>query len=478
MKTITFPKTTRIAALTAMPDSTDSPAAPLFPSDFLWGAATSAYQIEGSPLADGAGPSIWHRFVRTPGMVANGDTGDIACDHYRRMEEDVALMQRLGLKSYRFSIAWARVLPEGRGAINAKGLAFYERLVDTLLAHGIQPMATLYHWDLPAALDDRGGWLNPDVAHWFADYARVVFKALDDRVKLWVTLNEPWVVSDAGYLNGVLAPGHRSRFEAPIASHHLMRAHGAAVQAYRAEGRHEIGLVVNIEPKYPASDSGADRAATERGWAYMNQQYLDPVFLGRYPDKIGEVFGEAWPDWPQADFELIGQKIDFLGINYYTRSVVRDDASGYPTRGMPVRQKQATYTETGWEVYPQGLTDTLVWIKQRYGDIPQYVTENGAAFFDPPALGGAQHLADPHRVAYLRSHILAVQQAMQQGVDLRGYYAWSLLDNLEWSLGFAKRFGIVHVDFETQQRTPKDSAHFYSSVIASNGGTLLAQERA
>lgn len=446
-----------------------------FPDMFLWGAATSAYQIEGSPLADGAGPSVWHRFVRTPGMVANGDTGDIACDHYQRMEQDVALMQRLGLKAYRFSIAWGRVMPEGRGAINPKGLAFYERLVDTLLAHGIQPMVTLYHWDLPAALDDRGGWLNPDVAAWFADYARVVFKALDDRVKLWVTLNEPWVVADGGYLHGALAPGHRNKFEAPIASHHLLRAHGAAVQAYRAEGRHEIGLVVNIEPKYPASDSAEDLAATARARAYMNEQYLDPVFLGRYPERMQEVYGEAWPEatkpWPQADFDLIGQKTDFLGINYYTRSVVRNDPSSYPTRASAVRQKQATYTETGWEVYPQGLTDTLVWIKQRYGDIPQYVTENGAAFFDPPALEG-DSLADPHRVAYFKSHIKALHKAMLQGVELRGYFAWSLLDNLEWSLGFAKRFGLVHVNFETQQRTPKDSALFYADVIASNGGAL------
>lgn len=256
-----------------------------FPPTFLWGAATSAYQIEGSPLADGAGPSIWHRFVRTPGLVHGNDTGDVACDHYRRFESDVTLMQRLGLSAYRFSISWARVLPEGRGRINAAGLGFYERLVDRLLAAGIQPMVTLYHWDLPAALDDRGGWLNPDVADWFADYARVLFRALDDRVKLWATLNEPWVVTDGGYLFGTLAPGHRSKFEAPIASHHLLRSHAKAVQAYRAEGKHQVGLVVNIEPKYPATDSAADRAATERAHAYMNRQYLDPVLLGSYPDE-------------------------------------------------------------------------------------------------------------------------------------------------------------------------------------------------
>ncbi|MDE1928806.1 MAG: beta-glucosidase [Burkholderiales bacterium] len=445
-----------------------------FPDAFLWGTATAAYQVEGSPLADGAGPSIWHRFVRTPGLVKDGDTGDVACDHYRRMADDVAMMARLGLKAYRFSIAWSRVLPEGRGRVNEAGLAFYERLVETLLAHGIQPMATLYHWDLPAALDDRGGWLNPDVADWFADYAGVVFKRLDDRVKLWATLNEPWVVTDGGYLHGALAPGHRNRYEAPIASHHLMRSHGKAVQAYRALGAHEIGLVVNIEPKYPASQQPADLAAARRAEAYMNRQYLDPVFKGDYPAELREIFGEAWPEWPRADFELIGQKIDFLGINYYTRNVVRHDEGQWPLKAAPVRQKSATYTETGWEVYPQGLTDTLLWVKRQYGDIPQYVTENGAAFFDPPrAFHG--RVNDPLRVDYYRAHLRAIHDAMARGVDLRGYFAWSLMDNLEWSLGYSKRFGIVHVDFETQQRTPKDSAAFYASVIASQGGALDAE---
>ncbi len=441
--------------------------ATLFPSSFLWGTATSAYQIEGSPLADGAGPSIWHRFVRTPGLVANGDTGDIACDHYRRFASDVALMKELGFNAYRFSIAWGRVLPEGRGRVNPLGLGFYERLVDALLAAGIQPMATLYHWDLPAALDDRGGWLNPDVAGWFADYASVMFDALDDRVQLWATLNEPWVVTDGGYLFGALAPGHRNCFEAPIASHLLLRSHAMAVQAYRAHGKHRIGLVVNIEPKYPASDSAQDRAATERAHAYMNRQYLDPVLLGRYPDELREIFGEAWVEWPAADMALIRQPIDFLGINYYTRSVTRHDDAAWPLRASRVLQKQATYTETGGEVFPQGLTDTLVWIKQRYGDIPQYVTENGAAFFDPP-VAEAGRIDDVLRVDYLRKHIAAAAQAREQGVDLRGYFAWSLLDNLEWSLGYSKRFGLVHVDFESQTRTPKASARHYADVIAAH----------
>jgi len=442
-----------------------------FPAGFLWGAATSAYQIEGSPLADGAGPSIWQRFVHTPGLVANGDTGDVACDHYRRYADDVALMKRLGLNAYRFSVSWSRVLPTGRGTVNAAGLDFYDRLVDALLAHGIEPMATLYHWDLPAALDDRGGWLNPDIAGWFAEYATVVFRRLDDRVKLWATLNEPWVVTDGGYLHGALAPGHRNRFEAPIASHNLMRAHGAAVQAYRAAGRHRIGIVVNLEPKYAASDRAEDRAATARAEAYMNRQYLDPVFGKGYPPELRETFGEAWPDWPAQDFPLIAQPIDFVGVNYYTRNVTRADPAAWPLRAAPVKQSRATYTETGWEVFAQGLTDMLLRVKERYGAIPIYVTENGAAFFDPPTAEG-DRIQDPLRIDYLRKHIAAVRAALAAGVDLRGYFVWSLLDNMEWSLGYSKRFGIVHVDFATQKRTPKDSAHFYSKVIASNGEAL------
>jgi len=442
-----------------------------FPERFLWGAATSAYQVEGSPLADGAGPSIWQRFCHTPNLVLDGDNGDVACDHYRRYLDDVKLMRTLGLTAYRFSISWSRILPAGRGPVNARGLDFYERLVDALLEHGIEPMATLFHWDLPAALDDRGGWLNPDVAGWFADYASVVFRKLDDRIKLWATLNEPWVVTDGGYLHGALAPGHRNRFEAPIATHHLLRAHGAAVAAYRAEGRHEIGIVVNLEPKYAASDDPADRAATERADAYMNLQYLDPVLLGRYPQRLEEIFGEAWPAWPAEDLASISQPIDFIGINYYTRNVAHFDATRWPVLAAPVRQKQSTYTETGWEVFPQGLVDTLVAVKERYGNPRVYITENGAAFFDPPVATRGR-VADPLRVDYLHRHIRAVHEAIEAGVDVRGYFAWSLLDNFEWSLGYSKRFGIVHVDFATQQRTPKDSARFYADVIASNGRRL------
>jgi beta-glucosidase len=442
-----------------------------FPQGFLWGAATSAYQVEGSPLADGAGPSIWHRFAHTPGTIRDGDTGDLACDHYRRFRDDVALMRELGLTAYRFSIAWPRVLPDGTGRVNASGLDHYERLVDALLAQGIQPMATLYHWDLPAALDERGGWLNPDVAHWFAEYARAVFRRLDDRVGLWATINEPWVVVDGGYLHGVLAPGHRSAYEAARASHHLLRAHAAAVAAYRAEGRHRIGLVVNLEPKHPASASTQDVEAARRADAYMNRQYLDAALLGRYPEELGDVFGDAWPRWSPEQMAALRTAIDFLGVNYYTRSVTRADAESWPVRASAVRQQSATYTETGWEVYPQGLEETLSWVKQRYGDIPLYVTENGAAFPDPPQ-APACSVDDPLRVAFLREHLRAVRRALAAGCDVRGYFVWSLLDNFEWAHGFSKRFGIVHVDFASQRRTPKASARFYSSAIASNGRVL------
>jgi beta-glucosidase len=442
-----------------------------FRPDFLWGCATSAYQIEGSPLADGAGPSIWQRFCHTPDMVRDGDTGDVACDHYRRYREDIALMRSLGVRAYRFSMAWSRILPQGRGTVNAAGLDFYERVVDALLASDIEPMVTLYHWDLPAALDDLGGWLNPDASKWFADYAAIAFRRLDDRVKMWATLNEPWVVADGGYLHGTLAPGHRSRFEAPIAAHRLLCAHGAAVQAYRSEGRHRVGIVVNLEPKYPASGSEDDRAATARADAYMNRQYLDPILLGRYPEQMQAIFGEAWPAWPDEELALIAQPIDFLGVNYYTRSVVRADPAAWPLRAEAVRQKRATYTETSWEVFPQGLTDTLLMVRERYGDLPLYVTENGAAFYDPPTVE-ADQLDDPLRVDYLRSHIAAVHAAIQAGVDVRGYFAWSLLDNFEWAHGYSKRFGIVHVDFATQKRTPKASAELYSRIIASGGGIL------
>jgi beta-glucosidase len=446
-----------------------------FPNGFLWGAATSAYQVEGSPLTDGAGVSNWHRFAHTPGNTALGQTGDVACDHYRRFRDDVALMAGLGLNTYRFSTSWSRILPGGRGAVNTKGIDFYNRLVDSLLEHHILPNVTLYHWDLPAALDDRGGWLNPDVAGWFADYADIMFRTLGDRVSMWATLNEPWVVMDAGYLHGTLAPGHRSAWEAVRVAHNLLRAHGAAVQVYRAAASSgSIGIVVNLEPKVAASGSAADRAAVQRADAYMNRFFLDAVLRGRYPEELPEIFGEAWPGFDDVDMALISQPIDFIGINFYKRGVTRHDPDAWPLRASLVRQPQNMFTDVGWEweVFAPALTDVLLWVRDRYGDVPLFITENGAAFYDPPKpLDGA--IDDPLRVHYLREHLRAAHEAIRQGVDLRGYYAWSFLDNFEWNAGYDRRFGIVHVDFETMQRTPKRSAHFYADVIRSNGAAAL-----
>ncbi|MFH2051476.1 MAG: GH1 family beta-glucosidase [bacterium] len=442
-----------------------------FPRGFLWGAATSAYQIEGSPLADGAGPSNWHLFTHEKGRTPNGENGDVACDHYRRWREDIGLMRDLGLQAYRFSLAWGRILPEGTGTVNAAGLDFYDRLVDRLMASGIQPVPTLFHWDLPAALDERGGWRNRDSADWFADYAAVVFGRLGDRVDLWATLNEPWVVVDAGYVHGVHPPGLKDLAAAPLVTHNLLRAHGQAVRCFRAQSRGRIGIVVNLEPKDPATDAPADLAATRRADAYMNRQYLDPLLLGRYPLEMAEIYGADWPEFPADDFALIGQPVDFIGLNYYTRSVNRHDPAAAPVGASPVRQPGALYTELGWEVHPASLVRVLTWIKDRYGNPPLYITENGAAFVDPePDADG--RIADVLRVDYLRSHLLAAREAIEAGVDLRGYMAWSLLDNFEWACGFAKRFGLYRVDPVTQDRTLKDSGRFYREVIGSNGAIL------
>jgi beta-glucosidase len=443
-----------------------------FPHGFLWGAATASYQIEGSPLADGAGPSIWHRFAHTPGNVVGDETGDVACDHYRRWREDVGLMRELGLTAYRFSVSWSRVLPEGRGRVNQPGLDFYRRLVDALGEAGIAPALTLYHWDLPAALNDRGGWLSRDVAFWFADYADLMVSALGDRVALWATLNEPWVVADAGYLHGVHAPGLRSPEAAARAAWNLLRAHGAGVQALRAGGAGAVGLVVNLEPKVPASDRPADVAAAARSEAYWNRQFLDPALLGTVPEELPAIFGAAWPRPEPGDLDLIRAPLDFVGVNYYSRGVVRHDEAELPEHSARVKVPGSLYTDLDWEVYPQGLEDVLRWVKGRYGDLPLYVTENGAAFPEPPR--AADLAPDPLRIAYLRDHLRAARRAIAAGVDLRGYFVWSLLDNFEWALGTGKRFGIVHVDAVDQRRTVKASGRYYAEVIRTHGACLAA----
>ena len=382
-------------------------------------------------------------------------------------------MAELGLNAYRFSISWSRVIPGGTGKVNEKGVDFYSRLVDALLEKGIAPNATLYHWDLPAALDDRGGWLNRDISDWFADYASLMFDRLGDRVAMWATINEPWVIMDGGYMFGKLAPGHRNIYEAPIVSHNVLRAHGNAVRAFRASSASSkpIGLVVNLEPKYAASDSAQDLAATARADAYMNRQYLQPVLKGTYPAEMAEIWGDAWQEWSADDMQLISEKLDFVGVNYYTRSVSRNDDDCLPVRASGVHQPGSIHTETGWEVFADAFRRVLVWTNEVCGGIPIYVTENGAAFYDAPSpVDGA--VEDPLRVAYYKGHLAAARQAIREGVPLKGYFAWSLLDNFEWSHGYSKRFGIVHVDYSTQQRTIKSSGAFYRDVIRSNGAVL------
>lgn len=446
----------------------------VFPADFVWGAATSAYQIEGSPLADGAGPSIWDQFTHTPGTIKGGDNGDVACDHYRRFAADVLLMRELGIKSYRFSTAWSRVLPDGTGRPNPRGLGFYSRLVDTLLEHGIAPSLTLYHWDLPAALERRGGWAHADAPKWFAEYAQLMFRTLGDRVPMWATFNEPWVAMDNGYVAGNHAPGRRDWAEAALVSQNLLRAHAAAVAIYRTQWRQQIGLVVNLVPVYPATDLAADRAAANRMDAYLNRHFLDPALLGEFPTELPEMFGKAWPALAEDELAQLRQPIDFVGINYYLRLFVSDASSNGPAASPPratiVPPPDGRRTALGWEIYAKGLTEILQWMQSRYGDLPLYVTENGAAFDDVPLENGS--INDVERVEYLKEHLQAAGQALRTGVNLRGYFVWSLLDNFEWHHGYSKRFGIVRVDYPTQRRTPKASARFYADVLRSQGAVV------
>ena len=443
----------------------------LFPADFVWGAATSAFQIEGSPLADGAGPSNWQAFCHQPGRVINNDHGDVACDHYRRYPDDIRLMQAIGLQAYRFSLNWSRILPNGRGALNVAGLDFYKRLLDALESAGIAPYVTLHHWDYPLALSERGGWLERDSAPWFADYAAQVFQHLGGRIQHWSTFNEPWVMVHEGFVAGSHPPGLTDIRLAREATHNILRAHGLAVQAFRAETQGEIGIVVNLEPKDSASDSALDLAATHRADAWMNRQFLDPLFLGRYPEELEEIWGASTEAFAEEDFRLIQTPIDFLGINYYSRSIVRDAPLSAPFRTDRVEPPLEKTTDMGWEIFPEGLTRCLLWVTSRYGEIPLYITENGAAFDDGPNTEG--RVTDQRRINYFRRHLIAARQAIEAGAPLKGYFAWSLLDNFEWAFGYAKRFGLIHVDFETQTRTLKDSALFYREVIESGGAHLV-----
>jgi beta-glucosidase len=437
-----------------------------FPSDFIWGVATASYQIEGAVHEDGRTPSIWDTFSATPGKVFQGDTGDVADDHYHRWQQDISLMSGLGLGAYRFSIAWPRIIPTGRGPINARGLDFYERLVDSLLVKNIQPYATLYHWDLPQTLQDQGGWNNRDTAYAFAEYAEAVAQRLGDRIAGWITHNEPWCASFLGYGVGVHAPGLQDKQIAVNAAHHLMLSHGLAVPRLRAHTKSPVGITLNLGSIYPADDRPETKHDIGLADLLTNRWFLDPIFRGHYPDGFFEAMAVNPPPIEQDDLQTISTPIDFLGVNNYTRAVVRGKpgvSTAYDVETV-ASIPGAHYTAMDWEVYPQGLEDLLVRLHKEYA-IPQlYVTENGAAFQDEWSGGDIVH--DPLRVDFLHDYIRGVSRAVQQGVPLRGYFVWSLLDNFEWAEGYSKRFGIVYVDYPTQTRILKESAHWYAELVA------------
>jgi len=454
---------------------TDANMAPVFPADFLWGTATSAYQIEGATREDGRGLSIWDQFAATPGATHQGDTGDAAADHYHRMPEDVALMHELGVSAYRFSVSWPRVLPEGSGKVNTQGLDFYDRLVDTLLARGIAPAITLYHWDLPLALHERGGWLNRDTAYLFADYAEIIARRLGDRVNWWLTHNEPWCAAFLGYGIGIHAPGIRDMNAACVAGHYLLLSHGLALPRLRAHTGPgaQLGITLNLGAVYPYDHRVESLQAAGRADAFVNRWFLDPIFRGSYPQSLFADLRVPPPPVKDGDLALIAAPIDFLGVNYYSRRMVRarqegDAAPGAGPNGWEDLNELpgAVYTEMGpgWEVYPAGLTDLLVRLHRDYAPRAIVVTENGAAFDD--RWDGNGHVDDPQRLYYVREHIHALGRALNQGVPLRGYFLWSLLDNFEWAEGYSKRFGIVYVDYPSQRRIVKASGRWYAEFIA------------
>ncbi|HTV12404.1 MAG TPA: GH1 family beta-glucosidase [Acidimicrobiales bacterium] len=441
--------------------------------DFVWGVATAAYQIEGWPLADGAGSCIWHEFSHTPGTVYKGQNGDFAADHYHRWREDVALMARLGIGAYRFSVRWPRVLPDGRGPVNAAGIAFYDRLVDALLEAGIVPFVTLFHWDLPSALFRLGGWSNPEIAGWFADYCTVVADALGDRVRNWVTLNEPFVVSAEGHLAGAHAPGMRNIFQAMSSVHNQLRAHTAGFHALKAhDSLASVGLVAHNSAVWPSSESEKDVLATERAEAWHNfPLFLDPLVHGRYPRALEDRLAPFLPPGYEDDMEAIQAPPDFVGLNYYQGYRARHSDRNWLGYSRVVTP-EAPHTTMNWAIEPEGLYRVITQAHEQYKLPAIYITENGASFEDH-VVNGAVH--DSARQAYLRSHISSTLRARDEGVPVKGYFVWSLLDNFEWALGYSKRFGLVYVDFQTQERTVKDSGLWYSEVARSG---LLPKEMA
>ena len=441
-----------------------------FPKDFTWGAATAAYQIEGAWQEDGKGESIWDHFTHQPYRILNGDTGDVACDHYHHLSEDVALMKDLGIQSYRFSISWPRILPEGVGKVEPRGLAFYDRLVDELLEAGIKPNASLNHWDFPQALQTRGGWVNRDSANWFTDYARVVFEKLGDRVSMWATHNEPFVVAFLGFADGIFAPGIASLPQALQVSHHLLLAHGQSVSLYHELNLPgQIGIVLNLSTFIPKSPSREDVVAAKRNEDLVNGLFLDPIYKGSYPSDIFKWVGGMAPEIQDGDMAIIKQPIDYLGINYYFSNIVSFSPGGeWKLTSEPNIDPGWGKTGKGWGICPSQMTALLLSIKENYGNPPMYITENGTALGADTVQNGT--VDDPSRINFLRAHIQAAHKAISEGANLKGYYVWSLMDNFEWAEGYSMRFGLTHINYEdpNRKRTPKSSFYWYRDVIQQN----------
>lgn len=438
-----------------------------FPKDFVWGAATASYQIEGAWDEDGKSESIWDRFSHTPGNVDNGDTGDIACDHYHRWRDDIALMKEMGLKAYRFSIAWPRILPAGRGKINQAGIDFYSQLVDALLEAGIEPYVTLYHWDLPQVLQDEGGWPVRMSVDAFVEYADVLSRALGERVKNWITFNEPFVSAVVGYLEGRHAPGGKDQHQALAASHHLLLSHGKAVPVIRRNSpQANVGIALNMGPQVPASQSAADRTRATWMDGFINRWFLDPLVGRNYPHDMVIAFGDTMDFMQAGDLEKIAVPVDFVGINYYTRGIARSSQVSEEENAKREVFPNDERTDMGWEVYPEGIYNLLGRLYFDYDFPAIYITENGAAY--PDLIGSDGQVDDPARLSYIKRHLQQVHRAIEIGAPVKGYFAWSLMDNFEWSYGFTKRFGLIYVDYETQQRIPKSSARWYAQVVREN----------
>lgn len=438
-----------------------------FPSNFTWGAGTSAYQIEGAARQDGKGPSIWDKFTHDPGRIADGSNGDIACDHYNRFEEDVELMKELGINAYRFSIAWTRILPDGRGQVEPRGLDFYDRLIDKLLESDITPWVTLYHWDLPQALEDRGGWPNRQTADHFVNYTDIVSRQFGDRVKNWITINEPWVAGFIGYYDGSHAPGRKSLKDGLSAVHTLLLAHGQATNVIRENTPDaKIGIALNLIPVYPATESAEDKAAAVRQDGYQNRWFLDPLYKGKYPEDMLDLSSQDMPEIKDTDMQTISSRTDFLGVNYYLPFFAKNNPNNLPLQTEEIDRPDLDHTDMGWLVYPDGLYDILRRLVNDYSVENLYVTENGAATREEISPDG--RILDPKRIEYIEKHLDACHRAIQANLGLKGYFAWSLMDNFEWAEGYKMRFGLIRVDFDTQERTIKESGRRYKQIISNN----------